>query len=108
MRSITDASRSVRSKYAAILKSEGLKKSVKRTKPSPLKTISEKSEIEDQIGTGFVSYNPKDIEYVYWRDPNKLIDRLMLLLASRSSGNTSHESEIAAIEAALREADIIE
>lgn len=37
------------------------------------------------------------IDYVYWDDPNELVDRLRLLIAERSAGNTNHENEIHSI-----------
>lgn len=61
-------------------------------------------------GSGFdgkLTVENKPYRYMYWDDPNELIDRLGLLLASRRAGNTSHENEIASIEEELREADII-
>lgn len=53
-------------------------------------------------------YNEKPIEYVYWDDVNELVDRLRLLNASKSAGNTdSHDNEILAIINELREAGVI-
>ncbi|XP_015122582.1 uncharacterized protein LOC107045007 [Diachasma alloeum] len=36
------------------------------------------------------SIKPKKMDYVYWDDPNELVDRLRLLMASQSAGNISH------------------
>ena len=47
-------------------------------------------------------------DYVYWDDPNKLVDRLQLLAASYQAGNKSHMNEIMSILEELREADLIE
>ncbi|XP_057327360.1 uncharacterized protein LOC130676312 [Microplitis mediator] len=47
------------------------------------------------------------IDYVYWDDPNELIDRLRLLMASQAAGNPSHTNEIISIIEELREAEII-
>lgn len=47
------------------------------------------------------------IDYVHWDDPNELIARLKLLLASRDAGHTGHENEIISIIEELREAHII-
>jgi hypothetical protein len=44
---------------------------------------------------------------VYWDDPNELVDRLRLLLASRSAGNTGVSNEILSIYEELHEAGII-
>lgn len=52
-------------------------------------------------------YNEKPIEYVYWDDPNELVDRLKLLVASKQAGNTSQQNEITAIINELKEANII-
>ncbi|XP_063635196.1 uncharacterized protein LOC134805942 [Cydia splendana] len=46
--------------------------------------------------------------YVYWDDPNELVDRLKLLIASRDAGNTGLENEIISIVEELREAGIIQ
>lgn len=47
------------------------------------------------------------MDYVYWDDPNELVDRLRLLIAERSAGNPSHVNEIISIIEELREAGII-
>lgn len=46
-------------------------------------------------------------DYVYWDDPNELVDRLRLLMASQAAGNPSHSNEIISIIEELREAKII-
>jgi hypothetical protein len=43
---------------------------------------------------------------VYWDNPNELIDRLRLLLASQAAGNTSVSNEILSIFEELYEAGI--
>lgn len=48
------------------------------------------------------------IDYVHWNDPNELVSRLALLLASREAGNHGLETEIAAIEEELREEGYIQ
>jgi hypothetical protein len=58
-------------------------------------------------GTGIMSYNVNPIEYVHYDDPNELVDRLKLLLASQQAGNNSHNNEIQSIIEELREAKII-
>lgn len=47
------------------------------------------------------------IDYLHWDNPNELIDRLRLLLASVSAGHTNHINEINSIVEELREAQII-
>lgn len=49
----------------------------------------------------------KKTEYIYWDDPNELVERLKLLIASRDAGNTGLENEIISIIEELREANII-
>ncbi|XP_026322221.1 uncharacterized protein LOC113231895 [Hyposmocoma kahamanoa] len=44
-------------------------------------------------------------DYIYWDDPNELIERLKLLIASKSAGNNNHENEIVSIIEELKEAD---
>ncbi len=43
---------------------------------------------------------------VYWNDPNELVDRLRLLLASQSAGNTGVSNEILSIFEELYESGI--
>nr|AGO14413.1 hypothetical protein CsmBAC4b19.4 [Cotesia sesamiae] [Cotesia sesamiae Mombasa bracovirus] len=45
--------------------------------------------------------------YVYWDDPNELVDHLRLLIASEAAGNPSHSNEIMSIIEELREAGVI-
>lgn len=49
----------------------------------------------------------KDTDYVYWDDPNELVERLKLLLGSRTAGNTGVDNEIIAIIAELKEGGIV-
>ncbi|CAG9771478.1 unnamed protein product [Ceutorhynchus assimilis] len=55
-----------------------------------------------------MEYSNDSIDYVYWDDQNELVERLQLLLASQTAGNTNHTNEINAIVEELREADIVE
>lgn len=50
----------------------------------------------------------RKIDYRYWDDPNELVERLRLLLLSKSAGHTGHDNEILSIIEELREAKIIE
>lgn len=49
----------------------------------------------------------KDVDFVYWDDPNELVSRLKLLIASRNAGNTGVDNEIISIIEELRECGII-
>lgn len=57
-------------------------------------------------GSGMI-LNDNKIDYTYWDDPNELVDRLELLLASYQTGNNAHVNEIYSIIEELREASII-
>lgn len=58
-------------------------------------------------GLGILKQVKKNTDYVYWDDPNELIERLKLLIASRDAGNTGLDNEIISIIEELREANII-
>lgn len=47
------------------------------------------------------------IDYVYWDDPNELVERLRLLISAQAAGNTHHSNEIISIIEELRESKII-
>ncbi|XP_055842789.1 uncharacterized protein LOC129913576 [Episyrphus balteatus] len=59
----------------------------------------------DSSPTMIYSANP--IDYVYWDNPNELVDRLRLLIASETSGHNNHKNEINSIVEELREQNII-
>lgn len=59
------------------------------------------------VGKGLLKKLKPNIDYVYWDDPNELVDRLKLLIASREAGNTGLDNEIISIIEELRENDII-
>lgn len=58
------------------------------------------------LAKNFIPYS-ENIVYEYWDDPNELCERLQLLLASKSAGNTNHDQEINSIIEELKERDII-
>ena len=47
------------------------------------------------------------MDYVYWDDPNELVDRLRLPLPELEAGNQSHTNEIHSIIEELKEAGCI-
>ena len=66
------------------------------------------------IGSGIKTNIPSaakltdnETDYVYWNDPNELVDRLRLLDASRRADNNAHDNEILSIIEELREAGLI-
>lgn len=75
------------------------------------KTRSKSYHTPPKSGSGMNTavYNEKPIEYVYWDDVNELVDRLRLLMASKSAGNTdSQDNEILSIISELREIGVID
>lgn len=46
-------------------------------------------------------------DLVYWNDPNELVERLKILVASREAGNNNHDNEILSIIEELKEDGII-
>lgn len=69
------------------------------------------STIQDSIpkgkGLSLTKMWKKNTDFVYWDDPNELVDRLKLLIASRDAGNTGVNNEIISIIEELRENKII-
>jgi len=59
-----------------------------------------------QSGTG-LSMKLQKHNLVYWNDPNELVERLQLLLASKAAGNTGVSNEILSIFEELHEAGLI-
>lgn len=53
------------------------------------------------------SNDSNNVNYTYWDDPNELVARLRLLMASQAAGHTAHDNEIVSIVEELREANII-
>lgn len=62
---------------------------------------------ESHSGSGIMKYSDKKIDYVYWDNPNELVERLKLLLASQQAGHTNHHNEIVSILEELKEKRII-
>lgn len=67
-----------------------------------------KNLITYRSGTSLMKLPKENTDYIYWDDPNELVDRLRLLIASQQAGHTSHNNEIISIIEELKEADIIE
>ena len=67
---------------------------------------------ESKFGRGFqprykvAKFNTHK-DYVYWDDPNELVDRLRLLMAEKSAGNNAHTNEISSIIEELRKGGYI-
>ena len=77
---------------------------------TPMFNITSKT--EDSIKDGSlprykIAKEHTALDYVYWDDPNELVDRLHLLTAERSAGIPCHVNEIHSIIEELREAGYI-
>lgn len=55
----------------------------------------------------YMEVNDNKIDYIFWDDPNELVSRLKLLVASKQAGHTGHGNEINSLLEELREAEII-
>lgn len=87
--------------------------SLSGSKRTSYQNSSRKSKSTDSlrhIGMGLPKYmlvKNSNVDYVYWDNPNELVDRLRLLLASQQAGNLSHTNEIMSIIEELKEGGII-
>lgn len=66
-----------------------------------------KNIISNKKGSGLMLYNKIKPNYIFWDDPNELVDRLKLLIASQEAGHSNHNNEIISIIEELKEAGII-
>lgn len=73
----------------------------------PLFKLQDQSEHSNKVQKGnglpMLKKMRKNTDYIYWDDPNELVDRLKLLIASRDAGNTGLDNEIISIIEELRE-----
>lgn len=86
---------------------------LKKFNKESIRKIKSREKSVDRLRKGrgfeknFIPYS-QNIVYEYWDDPNELCERLQLLLASKSAGNSNHDQEINSIIEELKERDIIE
>lgn len=75
-----------------------------------LRKVSASTDSSVAHGTGLPLMKKlnKHTYYVYWDDPNELVERLKLLIASRNAGNTGLDNEIISILEELRESNLIQ
>lgn len=75
-----------------------------------IKPIVDEQKKQKFSGTGFslMQLPKQNIDFIYWDDPNELIERLRLLISSTQAGNNGHNNEIMSIVQELREASIIQ
>jgi hypothetical protein len=77
--------------------------------PLILTTREQEEEKQSKLGQGLSKeVNKNAIDLIYWDDPNELVERLHLLIASQAAGNFNHRNEIISIIEELREANIID
>lgn len=81
---------------------------VKANKGIKYREIIKNLFVNTHTGKGLMRVNLQKPSYIYWDDPNELVDRLKLLIASQHAGNNNQTNEIVSIIEELREADIIE
>lgn len=58
-------------------------------------------------GLSFMKQVKPNVDFVYWDDPNELVERLKLLIASRDAGNTGLDNDIISIIEELHESGYI-
>lgn len=80
---------------------------IKGTKAYKYKNILSKLFKNEKTGRGLMKFNDTKPNYVYWDDPNELVDRLRLLISSFTAGHNNHNNEIVSIIEELRENGII-
>lgn len=76
-----------------------------------IKKIVEKnksiSSIKNHEGLSLMNLKTEKTNYVFWDNPNELVSRLRLLIASKNAGNNNHNNEIISLIEELKEANII-
>lgn len=80
---------------------------VKGSRGIKYKNIIQPFKTKGKSGKGLLTVNNKRLEFVPWKDPNTLVQRLQVLIASQRAGHTGHDNEIVSIIDALRKAKII-
>ncbi|XP_073829702.1 uncharacterized protein [Musca autumnalis] len=80
---------------------------IKGNKGQKYKRIIKKLMGDTHSGKGLMTLSPSKPNYIYWDDPNELVERLKLLMASQQAGNNNHTNEIVSIIEELREGNII-
>lgn len=90
-------------KYKKIIsKLFGLRTNTSNT-PSP-----SSSTLQIPSGSGIMQLSNLKKDYIFWDNPNELVDRLRLLIGSQQAGHNNHSNEIISIIEELKEANIIE
>lgn len=82
---------------------------VSRVTPPTTRARAGSTASASKRGTGAqaLELNNKRLEFVPWKNPNTLVDRLKVLVASQMAGHTGHNNEIIHIIEELKQAKII-
>ncbi|XP_066581436.1 uncharacterized protein [Prorops nasuta] len=83
----------------------GLSENQSRTRVA--KTLPNDDNDQNQLIPSKMLLNNHVKDYVYWDNPNELVDRLKLLIASKNAGHTNHDNEIISIIEEMREDGVI-
>lgn len=62
---------------------------------------------KNKSGKGLLSVTKNKIDYIYFDDPNEIVERLLLLKSAELAGNSGLNNEIISIEEELKERDLI-
>lgn len=95
---LTPNKRKLRPRAQSTTENVGIKRSIRARAMSTF---------EEKHGSGLMEYRNIGKEYVYWDDPNELVERLKLLMASQNAGHTGHLNEINSIIEEMWERRII-
>ncbi|KAK9871691.1 hypothetical protein WA026_014141 [Henosepilachna vigintioctopunctata] len=79
----------------------------KQSRGGLLKSFPTKSNTNKRNNFNFLEITNKDLEFVPWKNPNQLVDRLKLLMSSQTAGNNSHSNEMSHIVNELKNSKII-
>lgn len=84
-----------------------IKKIASSEKKKSGKGMKQRFTIKNSNNMNFMNIPSSNIDYIHWDDPNELVDRLRLLIASQQAGHNNHNNEIISILEELKEANII-
>lgn len=70
-------------------------------------TFDSSRDMQPRIGKGMIASSSVKPRFIYFDDPNELVNRLRLLMASQAAGHTAHDPEVASIIEELKEGGYI-
>lgn len=84
----------------------------RRNISTPTSSRSFRTRAQSSTGYGLIpeqlTVTNRKSDYIYWDDPNELVNRLRVLISSKNAGYTCQEDEIMSIVEELREDNLIE